>query len=83
MTEWGELSFKVVRLEMAADRRLDREEATKHLRTFIKSCMDYKVQLTNGHNLGIDIIENETAAACLTQAAKMLDYDASHLYEPW
>jgi uncharacterized protein len=76
--------FQILMVNMAADRRLDRKEATEHLRMFIKSCMDYKVQLTTGgHNIGIDIIANETAAVCLRETAAMLDYDASHLYKPW
>jgi uncharacterized protein len=77
-------SFQNLMIHMSADRRLNRKDATEYLRSFIKSCLDYKFQVTTGgHNIGIDIIANEIAALCLRQMAKMLDYDASHLYRPW
>jgi uncharacterized protein len=77
-------SYQNLMIEMISDRRLNREEASTHLRTFIKSCIDHKYQLTTGgHNIQIDIIPNEIAAACLSLASKMLDYETSHLYHPW
>jgi uncharacterized protein len=77
-------SYRNLMVKMATDRRLDREEATAQFRKFVRSCIDYKLQITTGgHNIGIDIISTEIASACLSQGAKLLDFDASHLYHPW
>ena len=55
------------------DRRIDLPEAVANLKTLIKACMDHKRGITTGgHNIMIDIIENEIDAGCLTMANNLL-----------
>jgi uncharacterized protein len=79
-----ERSYNRLMRQMAWDRRLDREGAAEHFRTFIKSCIEHKFRLTTGgHNIQIDILPNKIAAACLDLGANMLDHEAAHPYRPW
>jgi hypothetical protein len=39
----------------------------------VKACIDHKFGLTNGgHNIMVDVIENEIARKCLAMAANLL-----------
>jgi len=55
------------------DRRFDWGQAAATVPTLVKTCMDHKFSITTGgHNIQIDIINNEIAAACLTLATTLL-----------
>ena len=57
----------------SVDRRLDLPAAVSNFRILVKACMDHKFGLTTGgHNIGIDIIENDIAAQCLTLGSNLL-----------
>jgi hypothetical protein len=57
----------------SGDRRINLPEAVASLKTMIKACMDHKHGITTGgHNIHIDIIENEIDAGCLTLANNLL-----------
>ena len=57
----------------APDRRLNLSESVSNLQMLIKACMDHKFGLTTGgHNIMIDIIENDIAAQCLTLGSNLL-----------
>lgn len=55
------------------DRRLNLPGSVGSFKTLVKACIDHKFGLTTGgHNIMIDIIENDVAAACLTLGANLL-----------
>ena len=55
------------------DRRLNLPEAVSNLKTLIKACMDHKFGITTGgHNIMIDVIENDVSAGCLTLASNLI-----------
>jgi hypothetical protein len=57
----------------SGDRRLDLPEAVASLKALIKACIAHKSGITTGgHNISIDIIENEIDAGCLTLANNLL-----------
>jgi hypothetical protein len=59
--------------QVTMDRRLDWTEAAATVPTLVKTCIAHKFSITTGgHNIRIDIINNEIAAACLTLAANLL-----------
>jgi hypothetical protein len=58
---------------LTADRRLDWAEAASTVPVLGKTCMTHKFSITTGgHNIRIDIINNEITADCLTLAANLL-----------
>ena len=55
------------------DRRLDWDEGVSTVPTLVKTCMTHKFSLTTGgHNIRIDIINNEIVASCLTLVSNLL-----------
>ncbi len=57
----------------SVDRRLNVPELVKSFKTLVKACIDHKFGLTTGgHNIMIDVIENDTVTACLTFGANLL-----------
>ena len=49
------------------DRRLNLPGSVESFKTLVKACIDHKFGLTTGgHNIMIDVIENDIAASCLT-----------------
>jgi hypothetical protein len=47
--------------------------AVASFKVLVKACMDHKFGLTTGgHNIMIDIIENDIAAQCLTLGSNLL-----------
>ncbi len=66
-------TYKVFVDGFSGDRRINLPEAVANLKTLIKACMDHKRGITTGgHNISIDIIENEIDAGCLTLANNLL-----------
>jgi hypothetical protein len=66
-------TYKVFVDGFSGDRRLSLPEAVASLRTLIKACIDHKRGITTGgHNIMIDIIENEIDAGCLSLADSLL-----------
>jgi hypothetical protein len=62
------------------DTRLDISAAIANLKVLIKACIDHKFNLTTGgHNIGIDITQNEIAASCLDIGANILRQDIKQL----
>lgn len=56
------------------DTRLDVATAVTSFEAMVKSCIDYKFNLTTGgHNIQIDIIPNNIAADCLTMGTGLLE----------
>jgi hypothetical protein len=57
----------------SVDRRLNLPDAVASFKVLVKACMDHKFGLTTGgHNIMIDIIENDIAAQCLTLGSNLL-----------
>ncbi len=57
----------------SVDRRLNLPGAVASFQTLVKACMEHKLGLTTGgHNIRIDIIENEIATACLVLGSNLL-----------
>lgn len=60
------------------DTRLDLPAAVENLKTLIKACIAHKSGLTTGgHNIGIDIIENEIATQCLILGSNLIKGEAA------
>jgi hypothetical protein len=65
------------------DVRLDVATAVRSLGAMIKSCMDFKMNLTTGgHNIAIDIIPNDIAASCLSIGAELLEAETKRYRGP-
>jgi hypothetical protein len=57
----------------SVDRRLNLPAAVASFKVLVKACVDHKFGLTTGgHNIMIDIIENDIAAQCLTLGSNLL-----------
>ena len=57
----------------SVDRRLSLPESVASFKTLVKACIDHKTGLTTGgHNIMIDVIENDIAASCLTLGSNLL-----------
>jgi hypothetical protein len=55
------------------DNRLDLPSAVSNLKALIKACIAHKSGLTTGgHNIGIDIIENDIATQCLILGSNLI-----------
>ena len=66
-------NYKSFIREVMKDPRFDWAEAAATVPTLVKTCIAHKFSITTGgHNIRIDIINNEIAAACLTLAANLL-----------
>src|SRR5262245_30155227 len=66
-------SYRTFIREVVKDRRFEWAEAANTVPVLVKTCMAHKFSITTGgHNIRIDIINNEIAAACLTLAANLL-----------
>jgi hypothetical protein len=58
---------------LAQDVRLSPTEAAANLKIMLKACIDHKFGITTGgHNIMIDVIENEIAGKCLALGANLL-----------
>lgn len=62
------------------DRRLDWDEGVSTVPTLVKTCISHKSSLTTGgHNIRIDIINNEITASCLTLISNLLREETRQL----
>jgi hypothetical protein len=67
----------------SADRRLNLPEAVESFKTLVKACIDHKFGLTTGgHNIMIDIIENDIATSCLTLGSNLLREETAKYAAP-
>ena len=66
-------NYKAFVEAFSKDRRLNLPEAVSNLKTLIKACMDHKFGITTGgHNIMIDVIENDVSAGCLTLGSNLI-----------
>jgi hypothetical protein len=66
-------SYKTFIQEVMKDDRYNWAEAASTVPTLVRACIRHKQSITTGgHNIRIDIIENEIAAACLMLAVDLL-----------
>ena len=66
-------SYKNFVKAFSVDRRLNLPGAVASFKVLVKACMEHKFGLTTGgHNIMIDIIENDIAAQCLTLGSNLL-----------
>jgi hypothetical protein len=66
-------NYKAFVEAFAQDRRLNLPDAVANLKTLIKACMDHKFGITTGgHNIMIDVIENDVSASCLTFGSNLI-----------
>ena len=57
----------------SVDRRLNLPGAVSSFSTLVKACMEHKFGLTTGgHNIMIDVIENDVATQCLILGSNLL-----------
>jgi ABC-type amino acid transport substrate-binding protein len=65
---------------LAQDIRTQPADAAENLKIMVKACIDHKYGITTGgHNIMVDVIENDIAAKCLNRAANMLDAEIREL----
>ena len=75
-----QMNYKIFLKSMAENERLDATAAVANFKTLIKACMDHKWNLTTGgHNIALDITQNEIATACLTLGANLLKQENAQL----
>ena len=66
-------NYKAFVEAFSKDRRLNLPDAVSNLQTLIKACMDHKFGITTGgHNIMIDVIENDVSASCLTFGGNLI-----------
>jgi hypothetical protein len=66
-------SYKTFIQEVMKDDRYNWAEAANTVPTLIRTCINHKFSITTGgHNIRIDIINNEIAIACLMLAVDLL-----------
>jgi hypothetical protein len=66
-------NYRALTEELKKDVRLDPEGAGSGLVAMMRGCMEHKTSLTTGgHNIMIDVIENDVAARCLALGTSML-----------
>jgi hypothetical protein len=66
-------AYQSLMTSVADDRRLSIDAAMAPFRTFIQGCIDHKRKLTNGgHNIQIEIMQNDIIASCLVIGSTML-----------
>ena len=74
-------NYRLLMKELAQDVRLDPAAASSNLKILVKACIDHKSGLTTGgHNIMIDVIENDIAAKCLTLGANLLRDETSEFH---
>ena len=65
------------------DTRLNTGEAVEHFQQLVKECIDHKSGITTGgHNITIDIIPHQIAAACLDLGKRLLDEETAWYKAP-
>jgi hypothetical protein len=65
-------NYKAFVKAFAVDRRLDLPKAVESFNTLVNACMEHKFGLTTGgHNIRIDIIDNDIRAACVTLGSNL------------
>ena len=63
-----------------ADNRVNLVAQADQLKLFVRSCIDHKIYLTTGgHNIMMDIIPNEAAAACLNLGSELLTSETGRI----
>jgi hypothetical protein len=73
-------AYKTFIQEVKKDRRYDWAGAATTLATLVKTCIDHKFTITTGgHNIQIDITNNQVATACLTLATGLMRDEAQQL----
>jgi hypothetical protein len=71
-------SYKDFAKTFGEDTRLNTGEAVEHFQQLVKECIDHKSGITTGgHNIAIDIIPNQIAAACLDLGKRLLDEETA------
>ena len=66
-------NYKAFVKAFSVDRRLDLPKAVESFKTLVNACMEHKFGLTTGgHNIRIDIIDNDIRAACVTLGSNLL-----------
>lgn len=66
-------NYRTLMTDLAKDVRLDPEGAASNLKILMKACIEHKQSLTTGgHNIMIDVIENDIDGKCLAYAADLL-----------
>jgi hypothetical protein len=66
-------NYKAFVEAFSQDRRLNLPEAISNLKTVIKACMDHKFGITTGgHNIMIDVIDNDIRAGCLNLGSNLI-----------
>jgi hypothetical protein len=66
-------NYQILMQELKKDVRLDPPAAASNLQILMKACIDHKFGLTTGgHNIMIDVIENNIAAKCLVLGVNLL-----------
>jgi hypothetical protein len=66
-------NYKAFVEAFSKDRRLNLPDAVSNLKTLIKACMDHKFGITTGgHNIMIDVIENDISASCLSFGSNLI-----------
>jgi hypothetical protein len=67
-------SYRALAKEIEPDHRIDPAAAVTAFQAMVKDCIDHKTNLTTGgHNIMLDIIPNDIAAACLKIGKGVLD----------
>ena len=73
-------NYRTLMDDLAKDVRLDPDGAASNLKILVKACIDHKQSLTTGgHNIMIDIIENDIDGKCLTLASDLLRDEIAEL----
>ena len=73
-------NYRTLMEELAKDVRLDPAGAASNLKILVKACIEHKQGLTTGgHNIMIDVVENDIDAKCLTYAANLLRDEINEL----
>jgi hypothetical protein len=76
-------SYKDFAKTFGEDTRLNTGEAVEHFQQLVKECIDHKSGITTGgHNIAIDIIPNQIAAACLDLGKRLLDEETAWYKAP-
>jgi hypothetical protein len=66
-------NYKAFVEAFSKDRRLNLPDAVANLKTLVKACMDHKFGITTGgHNIMIDVIENDISASCLSFGSNLI-----------
>ncbi len=66
--------------DLMKDVRLYPSDAASNLKILVKACIEHKFSITTGgHNIMIDVIENDISGECLTLAANLLNEEIKEL----